>query len=557
MKLSIVISIVITTLFISGLTITVYSIISNTSCLTDALPQDQNNDEVEDFALYFGPLTADAIQWAKEYDLVVLHPSFNQMSRASVAEIQAGCDPNNPDDDVTVLAHVTIGEDLRTVDLSDDELRNIPTFIGNEKGPRRDPRDEQTNNLRLPNESFIGLPSNGGTKFASYYLDDISIANSPSGMGDGIPDRHGISGAAFTNPGDSEWFQTLKNLQYHQDFQVSGLDEIYTTDYGRGLGFDGFFIDMVDIAAPNYWTTEVDSTQTEFEWVASGVQKFIRRLRETYPNSTIMQNRGLFFFTPNFDHYEFSTREYIDYLLIECFRSCSAGELNSVYYADNLFGYLPYLSIESNRNNGFKLLSLGFSNGLGVPEATLRQRTDEKIDLVYEDMMASIQVGMIPFVTNQKINLHNNFAKSLLHKPDTSPPSWLTLKDTSNYSNETLLQPTYREGIQRTIPTLGGMIVQWDVAADLSGIEYVLSYQTQPFNFDRDDPFSDATRLILTPRINQYYQKNGLSQNVYPYEQLITELDSNTEYYLHIQAVDKSMNRNGDNNQTVLIAKTS
>jgi len=51
-----------------------------------------------------------------------------------VASIQAGVNPSDPADDVIVLGYISVGEDLRSVGLTPEQMRNDPRFIGNGQG---------------------------------------------------------------------------------------------------------------------------------------------------------------------------------------------------------------------------------------------------------------------------------------------------------------------------------------------------------------------------------------------------------------------------------------
>lgn len=57
----------------------------------------------------------------------------------------------------------------------------------------------------------------------------------------------------------------------------------------------------------------------------------MRRLRETYPDKLILQNRGLFYFNPLLPHYKVTTRGAIDYLLLESFRLDAHGSAHPTF----------------------------------------------------------------------------------------------------------------------------------------------------------------------------------------------------------------------------------
>ncbi len=56
------------------------------------------------------------------------------------ATIQDGIDKHDPRDDVLVLAYISIGEDVRTIGLTDEDMLRDARFVGDASGPRVDPR---------------------------------------------------------------------------------------------------------------------------------------------------------------------------------------------------------------------------------------------------------------------------------------------------------------------------------------------------------------------------------------------------------------------------------
>ncbi len=62
-------------------------------------------------------------------------------------------------------------------------MRNDPRFRGNGQGPRVDPRGANPSSPSLLGLDPLGAPSPGGLGWASYYLDDNSIAAGGAGLG--------------------------------------------------------------------------------------------------------------------------------------------------------------------------------------------------------------------------------------------------------------------------------------------------------------------------------------------------------------------------------------
>lgn len=106
--------------------------------------------------------------------------------------------------------------------------------------------------------------------------------------------------------GTGRWGRVLEVLLLASGAACSG------SNYGRGLGCDGVFLDTIDTAAPNTYTSTASSNESKFEWTAPGFSAFIQHVRQAYPDRLILQNRGLFFFDPQYPHYAFTPRGNID-----------------------------------------------------------------------------------------------------------------------------------------------------------------------------------------------------------------------------------------------------
>ena len=167
---------------------------------------------VDHYIANYGGWSADSVAIAKQVQLVIAHPGQANISRAQVAELQAGVSAADPADDVLVLCYVSVGEDLRTGGLSDAQVRADPRFKGDGTGPRIDPRGPTADGTSLAGIDPKGLPSNGGTGFASYYLDDNDVHNTANHVGDGFPDRNKLFGGLFVNAGDPGWFDVVDGM---------------------------------------------------------------------------------------------------------------------------------------------------------------------------------------------------------------------------------------------------------------------------------------------------------------------------------------------------------
>ena len=254
--------------------------------------------QIDHYLVDYGAWPSDAVDVAHKHQLVIVNPSRADLHRQDIAAIQAGSDPNDPADDVLVLCYVSVGEDLRTASLTDDQVRADSRFRGNGTGPRVDPRGPDGAGKSLAGINPEGNASSGGTGFASYYLDDNSVYDSANHVGDGFPDRNPLFGSLFVNAGDPAWYGEIDGMKMDSPDGLVGLREALTSNYGRGLDCDGVFLDTIDTAAPNSYTNPASSNETKFEWTAPGFGTFIRKVHDNYQDKLILQNRGLFFFDP-------------------------------------------------------------------------------------------------------------------------------------------------------------------------------------------------------------------------------------------------------------------
>lgn len=485
------------------------------------------------YMIYYGELNDSIIEQAGEYDIVILHPKAGNITREQVKEIQAS--------GTRVMGYLSVGEDLRTSGMTTEQMLNDERFTGDGTGPRIDARKPENGNLE--NTRPEGMASPSGTGYASYYLDDNDH--------DGKPDLSPQFGCAYTNIGDSAWYEVLENMTMDGVDGVPGIREILSYDYGRGLGCDGIFLDKIDICAPNIFTDASDPNRTRFEWTAPGVIRFMERLKRGYPNKYIVQNRGLFFYNYTFPHFTYSPGQYVDFLMYGSYMldSNTADLYDEADFLNHKNVYAPKIIAEANRPNGFKVLSLGYAEG--PPKYQLKKsltgNTDRGKDILMEDMeQAQNEAGFSHYITDGALLLINDFVLDHKEEADTLPPVWNSVHNQSPDED-----PLSRIGVGQTEPVRKGMILRWDVAVDRSGVDYTLYYQKEPFDFDADPNLEGAQKAKLIPEAGEGYVY-GAGPDTWPYQATLRGLDPEETYYFVIRAKDRSAKGNEEKNTVVM-----
>ena len=502
---------------------------------------------IDHFFYYLGAWDADKVAVAERHDLVVLDASQPTVDRTLIAQIQDGQDPADPTDDVIVLGYLNIGEDRRTIGVPDTTLLQDPRFVGDGSGPRVDPRGPGAAGQPLTGLDPLGLPSVAGG-CASYYLDDNSVES--DGVGDGVPDRNGYTGACYVNAGAPEWYAALQTMTLATD-GVAGIQELLTTTAGNGYGVDGLFLERIDTCSPNTWTGPSDPNQVEFEWTAGGFSTFIAQLREDQPDAVLMQNRGLFFFDPDTRYYPLSTREHLDYVGFSSYRldASTAQAFDPYHFANNKHNVVPRLQAEAYRPDGFQLLSIGHAAGPKIdPQTLIANRGRGRGTLLRDIREAQRNAGMRHYLTDAGSGLVNSFVADNADMTDDRAPVW-----NSTYNENDSLWPTppqrarRRVGIREIVPGPESLTVRWGVALDLHPVHYVLYYDDEKLSFDEARRPS-GTRIELDPEVGEGYEL-GVGSNTYPYQATISGLPTDTRHWCCIRAVDSEGNEDVNRRQ--------
>ncbi|MEI6875386.1 MAG: hypothetical protein WCL50_09695, partial [Spirochaetota bacterium] len=407
----------------------------------------------------------------------------------------------------------------------------------------------------LVNYIGSGLPSPKGLGFASYYLDDVAT--------DGMPDFNPAWGAAFVNAGDPLWFETLDSERSDIDGQF-GMEQLLTTGKGRsgsaeGLGADGLFLDTIDTCAPNSWTGAGSSVQSDFEWTAPGFSDFIRRLRGKYPDAILVQNRGLFFLNKDCAQFAFTTRPWIDFLLFESYRLDSTIEV-SPYFGDNRFNYLPKLSAEASRADGFQILSLEYYRD----DAAVPKIVDAATRV--EALRESISVaGFRSYLADRDLAEANTLALDRAKMLDNEPPVWSSTLSAYGAGQGLLGLQSPRVGVRRVLATdavgateAGSVYISWDVAIDENPVDYVAYYSYGDGSLSAmAEDLPAATRIELGPitTMGRGYAAAVCADPAsgpFPFEAKIRGLTSGRTVEITVRARDRSPLANEEANRVVL-----
>jgi hypothetical protein len=464
------------------------------------------------YLIYYGGWNATQVDFARRnYRLVIV--DAHNITAAQIATIQRGPDNiSGTSDDVLVFSYISVGEDNRP---------GAPVG-GDRMGPRIDPRASDTVPLSSITNA-LGLPSPGGTNYASYYLDTKSNP-------DGVPDKNSTFGGCFVNAGAPAWWTTLKNMTIATDGNA-GLDELLTANVGKGCNCDGVFLDTIDTAAPNSFGG------TSYEWTAPGMQTLIHRIATNYPTKLIMGNRGLFFYDPNYKHYAYTLRPYVNMVMFESyFTDSNNSDQTNQFFNDNKYDYAPKLNAEADRPDGFNIVALGYDHNPPQPQAVIDQDYSESMGIQGWPLYRTDPLLTSSFNTNASAWLATN--------ADTQPPAW------DSTAAQSATPPAARVGIQEAVSADQSVTVRWDVARDQTEpVRYNIYFTAQPtLNF--------ATAIKLThvsPAIPAKYL-TGTGAGSYPFEYTITGLSNGVTYLFAVRAEDSAVPAHEDTNDVVIAA---
>ncbi len=493
-------------------------------------------NHVQNYLIYYGKWTDALIDQARQKYRLVILDTRSGISPKQIAKIRAGKDPHDASDDVLVLAYVSIGEDLRTAGMSPDDMKKDARFVLDGSGPSIDPRAGAPfpKGGDVPKDIDLkGKALNGG--FAPFYLNDNFETFGTIGKA-GTPDFNTNFKAAFVNPGHPDWFKALLDMKIQTD-KVSGIKELLTRDTGQGYGCDGLFLDTLDTAAPNSFTDASSSNQGQFEWVQPGMKQLIANIRQAYPDRFLLANRGLFFYNPDLTAYAFTLRGLVDFALFESYRldSSPAQWFNEATFNDNKYNYVQKLLAESDRADGFRVLSLGYAEGPNgdLMKKALNGEQNEASKMLLADVQEANDLGMVHYISNAQVAAIDTYV--IDHRDVVAkPPIWgntMTPPFGKPYTEP-------RVGIQNIDIRGKNVFVQWDVAhSQARPISYTLYVKEgQDFDFKQDMKNQEVKAISLHLGIPSDYAGRGDRTKRYPYEDKVEGLTSGKTYYVLIRA---------------------
>jgi hypothetical protein len=484
---------------------------------------------VRTYLLYRGGWDRGIIERVYRYDLVILdahrgpHPS--QIAPV-VRRIRAGVNGIPGDtDDVLVLAHMSLGADVRTFD------DGFP-LEGDGRGPATWDRDSEQ---LVYQEQGI----------ASYYLDEKTEEDETS-VPDGVPDRAGAGGACFVNPGDPAWRSFLigKDGRAGSPYSAHVLLDL--------LGYQGLFLDMPEVADP--WRG--------YGYTAQGMYETIASIRETFSGTLLLLPRGGFFFLPQFPlQFQWNPRKLIDIGLYESHYLDSdygEGEATKPYHLSPTFDsssvfFDQKIQAELQRtDDSFELmLSLDYA-------ADPDNLPGDHPEVFGEAIASSLQgYGRVPLITTRLVDATPTLTLDHPMPEDVAPPRWGNttvgfsdlLPDPPppfmNAGNEDRVPKAPRVGLQKAVPGDGQVTLRWDVALDQTLPVHYNVYYADYFPFDPRE--AQVLTNVATEMGADYVDRSLTSaDDGCPYQFTVKGLENGRTYYFLVRAEDSTPGTPGE-----------
>lgn len=478
-------------------------------------------DSSSKYLIYYGgDFSQQNIDIMKTFDVVVLHPSSNGVTPRVIKTLQdAGVS--------YVLGYISIGEDApRSGELPITHQGKGPIY-----------KDESSQAMVYQNQGI-----------ASFYMDSVYNPSLAHYEHDAIPDTNGTFGGYFIYP-NSDWHWVLNEMriggnpqvftqrQYVAGLkQISGQRDLNSLDSKfANFGFDGFFLDTIDTAGP--YTAE-----GWYPWVAEAMQKTVKFISDSYPNSIILANRGSFYYqaglynsTYNIKPIDYSIRPYINAMLFESYMLDSDASHTGIspFFSDNHENVAPKLMSEANRPDGFTITNMDY----------MMNRPSELYDQLFTTVVKEsgwvTYLSLTGFIDTIDLDFPQKLGDQVLME-DTAPPEWM---HTGKFAFETK-QPRIGVQVLKKGNNTGELIIFWDSAKDQSWpIKYNITIATQ-------EDFSDQIKHRHVAFEKNPAWNNNPASNVANQYTLTGLLE--TIYYVRVTAEDSSPNHLEDDNTVTL-----
>lgn len=466
---------------------------------------------------YGGDFSQENIDIMKSFDVIVLHPSSNGVTPKVIKELQdAGVS--------YVLGYISIGEDA-------PRIGELPIFHQG-RGPIY--KDETTQEIVFQDQGV-----------ASFYMDSVYSHDLLSYVHDSIPDTNGTFGGFFIYP-NSDWHWVLNEMRiggnpgvFTQRQYIAGLKQIAgqrdPDDLESKLanfGFDGFFLDTAGPYTAEGW----------YPWVAEAMQKTVKFISDTYPDKTILANRGSFYYqaglynsTYNIRPIDYSIRPYINAMLFESYM-LDSDETHlgaSPFFPYNNENVAPKLMTEANRSDGFTITNMDY----------MMDRPSESYGQLFTTVVKEngwvTYLSLTGFIDTVDLYFPEKLSDQELMK-DTAPPEWMHTGENAGENKPA------RVGVSKL--KVGNnpneLIVFWDSAKDQSWpVKYNISIATEE-DFSNEVKHSNV-KFKKNPAWNSHPEDNVANQYT------LTDLVETT-YYVRVTAEDSSVDNLEDDNTVTL-----
>jgi len=421
-------------------------------------------DSSSDYFVYYGGFNDQKVLQCQYYDLLIL--DVRSITSGQIADIRNGFDDiSGTDDDVIVFGYLSVGE------------QDGSPIQGDGTGP-----------VYWDGENIV-YQNNG---YASFYLDDEDR--------DGEPDRDGIWNSYYVNAGDTAWWEYNEPL----------AENIITTH-----GCDGLFLDLIDTGGPNSWGIP-------YEWTAEGMINYVEYLRETYSGKYILANRGLFYFEPALQHFQYSDRyrQSIDGIMVESYYiiwdwNSSIG-IYSTYFPYLSGHYASLINNHADQADGFDVFILDY---LKLNQVNYDYLLDNAVDVVEQDQGWIFAVSTI-FLDSIRYDVYHH------HLVDNNSPTWEDVV-----------------GLMKCNWEGDDLVAYWNTAIDQTPpIKYHLYISEDDIDFSSEPQYPN-----LTP----------MESDVSDYKFIIERLDPEKVYNVALRASDSASPEHMDLNRKIVVVDSS